>query len=109
MSLFSSVHFSFSTLHQLEQLSHLQQSLVSLQFPLPDMVIATDAMSTHWDFYFQGSGLPLSVSESWSGFMCMAHIALQEPQTFAMVLHRMAFCLSGRVVALHLDNSTAKA
>ena len=27
----------------------------------------------------------------------------------AMMLHRMAFCLSGKVVALHLDNSTAKA
>ena len=26
-----------------------------------------------------------------------------------MMLHRMAFCLSGKVVALHLDNSTAKA
>ena len=25
-----------------------------------------------------------------------------------MMLHRMAFCLSGKVVALHLDNSTAK-
>ena len=27
----------------------------------------------------------------------------------AVMLHRMAFCLSGKVVALHLDNSTAKA
>ena len=27
----------------------------------------------------------------------------------AMMLHRMAFCLSGEVVALHLDNSMAKA
>ena len=26
-----------------------------------------------------------------------------------MMLHKMAFCLSGKVVALHLDNSTAKA
>ena len=26
-----------------------------------------------------------------------------------MMLHRMAFCLSGKVVALHLDNGTAKA
>ena len=26
-----------------------------------------------------------------------------------IMLHRMAFCLSGKVVALHLDNSTAKA
>ena len=60
-------------------------------------------------FYFQGSGLPLSVSGPWSGSMCRAHIALQELQTIAMMLCRMAFCLSGKVVALHLDNSTVKA
>ena len=39
--------------------------------------------------------------------MCKAHIALQDLQVIAMMLHRMA-CLSGKVVALHLDNSTAK-
>ena len=78
--LFSSVHFSFSALHQLEQLSHLQQSPVPMQFPLPDVVIAIDAMPTHWAFYFQGSGLPLSVSGFWSFSICRAHIALQESQ-----------------------------
>ena len=45
--LFSPVHFSFSALCQLEWLSHLQQCQVPLQFPLPDVVIATDAMPTH--------------------------------------------------------------
>ena len=40
--------------------------------------------------------------------MARAHITLQEPQAVAVMLHRMAFCLSGKVVALHLDNSTAK-
>ena len=54
--LFSPVHFSFSSLHQQEWLSHLQQSPVPLQFPLHDVVIATDAMLTHWACYFQGSG-----------------------------------------------------
>ena len=63
--LFSCVHFSLSSLHQLESLSTLQQSPVPLQFPLPDVVIATDATPTHWAFYFQGSGLPLSVSGAW--------------------------------------------
>ena len=62
-----------------------------------------------WAFYFQGLGLPFSVYGSWSGSMCRAHIALQELQAIAMMLHSMAFCLSGKVVALHLDNSTAKA
>ena len=41
--------------------------------------------------------------------MCRAHIALQELQAIAMMLCRMAFCLSGKLFALHLDNSTAKA
>ena len=90
--LFSCVHFSLSSLHQLEWLAKLHQSPVPLQFPLPDVVITTDATPTHWAFYFQGSGLPLSVSGARSFMLC-----------------RMAFCLSGKVVALHLDKSTAKA
>ena len=49
------------------------------------------------------------VSGSWSGSKCWAHIALQELQAVAMMLHRMAFHLSDRVVALYLDNSMAKA
>ena len=47
MQLFSPVHFSLSSLHQLEWLAHLQQSPVPLQFLLPDEVIATDATPTH--------------------------------------------------------------
>ena len=80
-----------------------------MQFPLPDLVIASDAMPTHWAFYFQGSGLPLAVSGYWVGSMCRAHIALQELQAIAIMLHRKAFHLSGKAVALHLDNSTTKA
>ena len=41
--------------------------------------------------------------------MCRAHIALQELQPVAMMLCRMAFHLSSKVVSLHFDNSTAKA
>ena len=73
------------------------------------MVIATNATPTHWAFYLQGSGLPLSVSGAWSGSLCRAHISLQELQAVAIILCSMVFCLSGKVVALHLDNSTAKA
>ena len=107
--LFSHVHFSLSSLCQLEWLAKLQQSPVPSQFPFPDVVIATDATPTHWAFYFQGSGLPLPVSGAWSGSLSRTHIALQELQAVAVMLHRMAFHLSGKVVALHLDNSTAKA
>ena len=63
--LFSPVHFSFSALCQLEWLSHFEQSSVPLQFPLSHVVITTDTTTTHWAFYFQGSGLPLSVSGLW--------------------------------------------
>ena len=52
--LFSPVHFSFSAVYHLEWLSNFQQSPVPLQFPLPDVVIATDAMSTHWGLLFSG-------------------------------------------------------
>ena len=51
-------------MHQLEQLSHLQQSPVPLQFPLLEVVIATDAIPIHWTFCLQGSGLPLSARYS---------------------------------------------
>ena len=101
--------FSLSSLCQLEWLAHLQQNPVPLQFPLPEVIIATDATPTHWAFYFQGSGLPLSVNGSWLDSLCRANIALQELQAVSIMLRRMAFHLSGKVVALHLDNSTAKA
>ena len=39
--------------------------------------------------------------------MRMVYIALQEFQTVALMLHRMAFHLAGKVVVLHLDNSIA--
>ena len=58
---------------------------------------------------FQGSGLPLSGSGYWSYSMCKAHIAFQELQAVAMMLYRISFQLSGKVVALHFDNCTAKA
>ena len=79
--------FSFS-LHQQEQLSNLQQSPVPLHFPLPDVVIATDATPTHWAFYFQGYGLPILVSGAWSGSLCRAHIVLQELQAVAIMLQK---------------------
>ena len=53
--------------------------------------------------------MSLSVSGTWSGSICRAHVALQELQAVAMMLHKIAFHLSGYEVALHLDKSTAKA
>ena len=71
-----------------------------------DMVIATDAMPTHWAIYFHGSGLSLSFIGPSLGSMCKVHISLQELQAIAIMLCRMAFHLSGKVIALHLDNNT---
>ena len=89
--LFASVQFSISALHQLEWLSNLQQNPVALHFPLPDVVIVTDAMPSHWAIYFQDSGLPLLVSGSLTGSMCKANIALPKVKAVAVMLHSMAF------------------
>ena len=70
------------------------------------VVITMNATPTHWAFSFKESGLPLSISGSWSGSICKTHIALQELKAAALMLCRMAFWLSGKLVALHLDNST---
>ena len=107
--LFSFLQFLSLAQYQLQRLSQLEQSPVLLQFPLTDAVIAIDATPTYWALYFQSSSLPLSMSGSWSSSICMVHIALQELQAFAVMLCRMAFQLSGKVVALQLDHRTAKA
>ena len=54
------------------------------------MVVAMYTMPRHGAFCFEGSVLPLSVSG------------------VPVMLHRIAFQLSGKVVALYLDNSAAK-
>ena len=81
--------------------------LFPCDFTLPDMIITMDATPSHWALYFQGSGLPLSLSETWSGSMCKASIALQELMMVVLMLHRIAFNLTSKVVSLHLDNSIA--
>ena len=60
-------------------------------------------------FIFRDLGYLYWLVVPWLVSLCRAHIALQELQAVAMMLCRMAFCLSGKVVVLHLDNSTAKA
>ena len=58
---FLAVNFQFQVLSTSKPV-WVQQSPVPLQFPLPDVVIAMDATDTHWAFYYQVSGLPLSLS-----------------------------------------------
>ena len=104
--LFSHVHVFLSSLHQLEQSSHLQQSPVPLQFPLPDVVIATDATPNYGPFIFWDL-----VYHYWlvdPGQVLCGGLILS-CRSFRLLLYRMAFHLFGKVVALHLDNSTDKA
>ena len=101
------LNMTFSVLFQLLRLSQLWQSPVPLQFLLHDVVIAVDAMPSHWGFYFQGSGLFSSFSKTWSGSMQKVYTALQKLQEVVLILNTMAFHLSCKVFALHLDNSTA--
>ena len=82
---------------------------VPLEFPLPGVVITTDTTPHLWAFYFQDSGFHVSHSGTWSGSMHKVHIALQEPHAVVLMMCKMAFYLSGKVAALHLDNSIANA
>ena len=41
--------------------------------------------------------------------MCKSHVAFQEHQAVAMMLGRIAFQLSGKVVALYMDDGITKA
>ena len=101
--LFSFFHFLDSVLCQLQRLSHLQQSQVPFQLSLPDVVIATDVTPTHWTFCFRSPGLALFMSGSWLGSMCRVHIAIQEFQAVVLMLCRLAFQFSNKVVTLELD------
>ena len=79
-------------------LSHFQQWLFLLKFPLNDVVITTEAMPSHWAFYFLGSVLLLSFGGNWSDSVCDIHITFQELQVVALMLHRMAFSSFGKVL-----------
>ena len=73
-----------------------------LQFPLPGVVITLDAAPSLWAFYFHDWGF---FSRTWSSSVCNAHIALHGLQAVVLMLHRMVFSLSGKVVALHFSDS----
>ena len=55
--------------------SKLPQSLVTLQFPIPGVAIATETMPNNWDLYFLISGLPVSFSGTWSRSVCKVNTA----------------------------------
>ena len=60
-------------------------------------------MPNYWFFSFQVFlWVPLSFGETWSDCMHRIHTALQEHQAVVLIVCRMAFHLSGKVIALHL-------
>ena len=67
----------------------------SLAVSSSDVVNTTNAMAFHYAFYFQDSGLHLSLSGTWSGVLCDAHIVLKEHQVLLLMLCRITFHLSG--------------
>ena len=84
-------------------------SLVTLQFYLHIMVITMEATPIPWAYYFQGFGLSLSFNRTWSDYVQDSYITYKELQIVVLMLCRMAFHFTGKVVALHLNNSTAEA
>ena len=77
--LLCSCHFTFLCCINLRDCLSCNRVQV-LQFPLPNMVITTGATPYHWAFYFKGSGLPLSFSQTWLGSINKAYITLEELQ-----------------------------
>ena len=106
--LFFSFYLSLPTQCWLQRLSQLWQYPVPLQLPLPGVNITIDTTPNHWTFCFCSSGFPISCSGTWSGYMCRVRIVLQELHAVKLMLYKMGFWLSSKVVALHLDNNTAK-
>ena len=103
-----SFHVSFVAWSQLQRLVSVAAEAVPFIYPLPEVVAATDAMPSHLAFYLQGSGVSISCCGTWCGSVCRVHITLQELQAIALMLCKMVFQLSGKVVVLHLDNFIAK-
>ena len=91
--LFISFHLSLQAQCQFWRLPQLQQSLVPLQFSLPDVdiIIITEAIPNYWAFHFQGSCFPFSCNGTWSRYMGKVHIGLQELKAFELRLCKMAF------------------
>ena len=86
----------------------LSSNRVTLQCPLLDVVITTDATLYHCALYIKGSRVHIFCWGTWISSMFKAHNVFQELQAVAPMLCKMAFCLSNKVVVLHFDNSTAQ-
>ena len=61
--------------------------------PLCDVAINTDSTPHHFGFFFKGSGIPVTYSDTWAGSMHKVYIALQELQGAALKLHNLIYWL----------------
>ena len=109
-SSFISSYLSHPAWLHLQVLSELRQRPVSVIFPSwCSYYYRCYTQSLGFYFYFQGFGFPHILQWNLVNSMCNIHTALQELQAAAIMLYRIAFQLSGKVLALHFDNSTANA
>ena len=107
--LFSHVHFSLSSLHQLEQLANLQQSLSSFAiFSFLMWLLLLMPCPLIGPFIFRDLGYLYQLVDPGQVLCAGLILPCRSFRPLSMILCRMAFCLSGKVVALHLDNRTAK-
>ena len=89
--IFSTLHFCFLALHQVQRLPQLQEWQTVLHFPLTYVIISMDTMTWNWAFYFLGSRLPLSFCRIWAGSLCNVHKTFQKPQAVALKLYWVLF------------------
>ena len=104
--LFSPVHFSFSASGQLEWLSHCKRTEFLCNFHFLVWLLLLMPHPLIGPFIFRD--LVCHYQEMVPGqVVCVGLIVFQEHQAITMILHRIVSTY--KVVALHLDNSTAKA
>ena len=76
----SPAHFIFVSFTFLSHFVSLTETVSaateSSSYALPVVVVAPYATPTHWAFYFQGAGLPLFISDSWSNSNLFAGLIL---------------------------------
>ena len=95
-----SFHLSLSLQCQLQRLSQLLQSLAPLQFPFPLVVSNTDANPIIGPFIFRVLGFLYAVVAPGLVPYVRCIFLCKNFKPVALMLHKMAFQLSGKVVAL---------
>ena len=105
---FPSVHLSLLAQYQLQRLSLLQQTGPPVIF-LFLMWLSVPMLSPSLGLLFWWFWVLISWCGTWSCSRCKVHITLQELQAVALILCKMVLSLSGNLVVLHLNNSSAEA